>query len=232
MDKWILAVNYDKRKFAEAQAEWLKDHIFIRMVSSMQKAINLLATDNSFLLIAIFSDQDDYISQLPLLRSMTRLPILIMKSEYDGAEKIAAIKAGADEYIAWSKSVIESVASGRALIRRYTELNQPDTKTLHVISMGEVFVSLDYRKVFVQGEEIRLPRREFDLFCLLVSHPNQVFKPEQLYREVWGEDYVPTENSLHSCIRRIRRKLEVIAKTSCQIHNERGVGYSFSQKNT
>lgn len=232
MGKWILAVNYDRDKFAEAQVEWLKYHIFIRMVSSVQDAMWAIIKDNTYLLVAIFSSQDDYLSQLPLLRSRTHTPILIMKCQYDGNEKLAAIDAGADEYIEWPVSVVESVASGRALIRRYTELNQPDDKKLNIFSMGEVFISLDYHKVFVNTEEIQLPRREFDLFYLLASNPNQVFNPEQLYHEIWGADYIPTENSLHSCIRRIRRKLEMIKGTSCQIHNTRGVGYCFSQNNT
>lgn len=232
MEKWVLAVNYDKEKFADAQAEWLKYHVLIRMVSTVQEAILELSQNKSYLLVAIFSNEDDYLSSLFVLRSLTRVPILILKRKYDGNEKLAAIEAGADEYIEWPKSVVESVASGRALIRRSTILNQPDDMEPNFFSVGEVFISLDFRKVFIQTEEIRFPRREFDLFYLMVSNPNRVFKPEQLYQEVWGIDYIPSENSLHSCIRRIRRKLEGISETSCQIINQRGVGYYFSQNNT
>lgn len=232
MEKWLLAVGYDRDKFNDTQREWLKYGVFICMAADMTEALHALSKRNDFLLVAIFSDTTDYIAFIKIIRELTSAPILIMKHQYDGAEKIAALEAGADEYIEWPDTIPESVASGRAHIRRYTENYQPDDKVLNVFSMGEVFVSLDYRKVFVQGEEIQLPRREFDLFYLLASNPNRVFKPERLYKEVWGEDYVPTENSLHSCIRRIRRKLDALANTSCQIHNERGVGYYFSQNNT
>ncbi len=92
-------------------------------------------------------------------------------------------------------------------------------------------ISVDFRKVFVNAQEIQLPRREFDLFYLLAANPGRVFTQEQLYQQIWGYDYVPTENSLHSCLRRIRRKLEAV-KVPCSIQNMRGVGYCFLREDT
>ncbi|WP_276852450.1 winged helix-turn-helix domain-containing protein [Enterocloster lavalensis] len=90
---------------------------------------------------------------------------------------------------------------------------------------------MDFRKVFVNAQEIQLPRREFDLFYLLAANPGRVFTQEQLYQQIWGYDYVPTENSLHPCLRRIRRKLEAV-KVPCSIQNMRGVGYCFLREDT
>lgn len=149
----------------------------------------------------------------------------------DGEEKITAIDAGADEYIQWPDTIQEGVASVRALIRRYTELNRQDDGRLTILSRGCIFISVDYRKVFVNAQEIQLPRREFDLFYLLASNPGRVFTQEQLYQQIWGYDYVPTENSLHSCLRRIRRKLEDV-KAPCSIQNMRGVDYCFLREDT
>ena len=232
MEKWILAVGYDKEKFAETQAEWLKYRVLIRMESTLPEAIRELSKKNHYLLVAIFSDNTDYLIPLKIIRGLTKVPILIMKHRYDGAEKIAAIEAGADEFIQWPDTIKESVASGRALIRRYTESNQSEDEPPNIFSNGDVFISVDYHKVFINTEEVPFPRYEFDLFYLLASNPDRVFKPEQLYRAVWGTDYIPTENSLHSCIRRIRRKLDNLVESPCQIQNVRGVGYYFSQNNT
>ena len=231
MERWVLAVGYDKDKFNDAQRECLKYGVFIRLTVDLQEALAELSREHNYLLVAIFSDNMNYLSSLPLIRGMTKAPVLILKHLYDGEEKITAIDAGADEYIEWPDTIQEGVASVRALIRRYTELNQQGDGKPNIFSRGCIFISMDYRKVFVNAQNLKLPRREFDLFYLLSSNPGRVFTQEQLYQQVWGCDYVPTENSLHSCLRRIRRKLETV-KAPCSIQNMRGVGYCFLQEDT
>lgn len=231
MEKWVLTVGYDKEKFNDAQRESLPYGIFIRMAADMSEAITLLSKNNRFLLVIIFSDGPDYLNPLKTIRSLTKAPILLLRHRYDGAEKVAAIAAGADEYIQWPDTIQEGVASCQALIRRYTELNRRVEKQ-NFLLCNSVFISLDYRKVFINSNEIELPRREFDLFYILSSAPDRVFTYEQLSKKVWGSDYVPTENSLHSCVHRIRKKLEKIPGVTCYIRNIRGIGYSFKQKET
>lgn len=231
MERWVLAVGYSKEGFNAAQRECLNYGVFIRMATDFAEAINELAKQNDYLLIAIFSDTSDFLSHLKMLRSLTKAPILVMKHQYDGTEKITAIESGADEYIQWPDTIQEGVASCRALIRRYTELNKQDVRKLNVLSRGSIFISVDYHKIFINAHEVEFPRREFDLFYLLASNPGRVFTQEQLYEQIWNGDYVPTENSLHSCLRRIRRKLEA-AQAPCTIQNVRGVGYRFQQDNS
>lgn len=232
MERWVLAVGNDLKQFNEAQQEWLEYGLFMHLVTSLQEAIKELMNNKKYLLVAIFSNQYDYLPSLKIIRELTKAPIIVITHQYDGGEKIAAIDAGADEYIQCPDTICECIASARALIRRYTELNQVQASPLNIVLRGDVFISLDYRKVFIHAKEIELPRREFDLFLLLVSNPDRVFSSEQLYQLVWGDEYVPTEYGLYSCVRRIRSKLKAIPETSCNIVNKRGVGYSFSQKTT
>ena len=210
MERWVLAVGYDKKQFNGTQREWLQYGVFIRMEADISEAIRELSGNSDYLLVAIFSDNTDYLALLKIMRELTQVPVLILKHQYDGAEKVAAIEAGADEYIQWPDTIQESVASGRALIRRYTELNQSEGKPLNILARGGMFISIDYHKVFIDTQEVQFPRREFDLFYLLASAPERVFTHEQLCREVWGDEYVPSNGSLHSCVKRIRRKLEAI----------------------
>ena len=186
------------------------------------------------MLVIIFSDGQEYLTSLKLTRGLTNAPIMVLNRQYDSAEKIAAIKAGADEYIKWSDSYVEEIfASSYALIRRYTELNQVDQKPFIIISKGTLLINVDYHKVFINSQEMEFPRYEFNLLCLLASSPERVFTNEQLYREVWGDDYLrDADNGLHSCLNRIRRKLEEADCTSCRIENVRGVGYRFIQDDT
>lgn len=99
MERWVLAVGYDTEQFNVTQRECLNCGAFIRMVDDISEAIQELTKSHSYMLVAIFSDTSDYLVVLKAIRGLTKAPILIMKHQYDGAEKIAAIEAGADEYL-------------------------------------------------------------------------------------------------------------------------------------
>lgn len=229
MDKWVLIIGHDKEKFNKIQMECLDCNLLLRMVNKIGQATSELTQSNRYLLIIILAEGFDILEVIESIRKLTNIPVLIMKEQYDGNEKIAAIRAGADEYIQWPEKVREGIASCYALIRRFTVLNRSSEKNKDVISHGNLIINLYYHKVFIDAYELELPRREFDLLYLLVSNPGKVFTFEQLSEKVWGEDYEITENSLHSCIRRIRRKLESVPENICCIENIRGVGYYIRQ---
>ena len=229
MERWILLLHHGTPELAGLREEWQKEGVSVRTVSDAGEAASELSGNTEYLLVTIFSDGQEYLPPLKVIRGLTKAPILVLDRQYDSAEKTAAIRAGADEYIKWSDRYLEeTVASGFALIRRYTELNQARQHPSSIISRGTLFISVDYHKVFINSRETEFPRYEFSLLCLLASSPGRVFTNEQLYRDVWGEDYLrDADNGLHSCLNRIRRKLEEAGCTSCRIENIRGVGYRF-----
>ena len=231
MERWILVLCHERPQLADLQGEWQKKGISVRIVSVAGEASSELSGNTEYLLVIIFSDGQQYVPPLKIIRGLTKAPILVLDRQYDSTEKTAAIKAGADEYIKWSDSYLEeTVASGLALIRRYTELNQVKRPPSSIISRGDLFINVDYHEVIINLQEMEFPRYEFNLLCLLASSPERVFTNEQLYREVWGDDYLrDADNGLHSCLNRIRRKLEEADCTSCRIENVRGVGYRFIQ---
>ena len=228
MERWILVLCHERPQLADLRGEWQKKGISVRIVSDVGEAAGELSGNTDYLLVIIFSDGQEYLLSLKIIRGLTKAPVLVVNRQYDSTEKTAAIKAGADEYIKWSDSYLEeTVASGLALIRRYTELNQVKRPPSSIISRGDLFINVDYHEVIINLQEMEFPRYEFSLLCLLASSPGRVFTNEQLYREVWGEDYLrDADNGLHSCLNRIRRKLEDAGCTSCRI---RGVGYRFIQ---
>ena len=231
MERWILVLCHERPQLADLRGEWQKKGISVRIVSDVGEAAGELSGNTDYLLVIIFSDGQEYLLSLKIIRGLTKAPVLVVNRQYDSTEKTAAIKAGADEYIKWSDSYLEeTVASGLALIRRYTELNQVKRPPSSIISRGDLFINVDYHEVIINLQEMECPRYEFSLLCLLASSPGRVFTNEQLYREVWGEDYLrDADNGLHSCLNRIRRKLEDAGCTSCRIENIRGVGYRFIQ---
>ena len=230
MEKWALAVGYHhwKNKMTETGK---KDYgILTHIILDFGEALLELQKKNHFLLIILFPNRRSIIEEIHMLRSLTNIPILVMQEKYDGMEKIRAIEAGADEYIQYPETMGEGVASAQALIRRYTDSNQQEHGSKQTLSRCGVFISPEYRRVFINAQEIQFPRKEFDLFYLLARNPGRVFTHEQLYREIWGDEYVYiSDNSLNSCLRRIRKRLSMIPDVSCRIENKWGVGYRFIQ---
>lgn len=226
MESWILRVDNNLYNFETIQKEWLKHHVFIKVVKSMPEALKLL-TKIDFLLVVIVADNIEYLPHLKLMRDMKPMPILVLSSRYNASEKLEAIHYGADEYLAYPLTVDESVASGRALIRRYTVLNHQAEKPLTVITYHEIFMCVEYRKFFLTGKEIKLTRKEFDLLHLLFSSVGRIFTYEQIYRYAWGDEKDSTsENYAVWClISRVRKKLRSVPDMIEYIKTVRDVGY-------
>ncbi|MEG0091397.1 MAG: response regulator transcription factor [Oscillospiraceae bacterium] len=232
MGSWILAVGYDKDKFASTQAEWLKYHILIRMVTELPEAVRELSNKhNTYLLVAIFSFEKEYLAQLPIIRHMTNAPILIMKHRYDGEEKIVALESGADEYIEWPNTISESVASGRALIRRYTELNKRD-ESMSLLAHDDIVMCIEYRKVFICTKEVTFTRQEFDFLQLLLKNIGQVFSYEQISNHIWGEEHETQRGyeALWCLVSKVRNKVSGAGADAYLIQTKREVGYCIGKK--
>ncbi|MFZ7101122.1 MAG: response regulator transcription factor [Peptococcaceae bacterium] len=174
MGKWILRVENNHHRFEAAQKEWLKHHVFIKMVKSMPDAWELL-NKNNFLLVLIVADGIEYLPYLKLMRDMKPMPILVFSTTYSASEKLEAIQLGGDEYLPYPPTLKEGIASGTALIRRYTVLNHHAEQPLTIITYHDIFICIEYRKLFVKGTEIKLTRKEFDLLHLLLSRIGRVY---------------------------------------------------------
>lgn len=225
-ERWVLTVGYDKKQFNEAQEEWLKFGVFIRITADMQEAISELTNNYCYLLVAIFSDKNDYLPFLKIMRKLTKAPIMILKHMYDGLEKIAAIEAGADEYIQWPENIPESVASGRALIRRYMEINQWAERPFTTLAYGDIFLCIEYHKAFICGCEAFFTRQEFEFLRLLLSGIGRAFTHEQICEAVWGVEYSErSSNALWCLVSKVRGKIADLDGDNKVIQTVRDVGY-------
>ena len=225
MENWILAVDNNPNNFETAQKEWLKHHVLVKMAKSMLEALKLL-TKTDFLLVVIITDGIEYLPHLKLMRDMKPMPILVLSSKYNASQKLEAIQLGADEYLAYPSTVEEVVASGKALIRRYTVLNHQAEKPLTIITYHDIFMCVEYRKLFLKGKEIELTRKEFDLLHLLLSSIGRVYTHEQIYRHVWVDetDNVSADHAVWGMVSRVRKKLRSAPDTLDYIKTVRDVG--------
>lgn len=154
------------------------------------------------------------------LRERSQIPIIVLSARGQESDKIAALDAGADDYLTKPFGVGELMARLRAALRRMTTSDNKE-----VFQTGALVVDLTSRLVTVKQEEIQLTPTEYDLLRILVMHAGKVLTHRHLLRQVWGIGY---ENELHMLrvnISNLRRKVESDSTRPQYIVTEPGVGY-------
>ena len=154
------------------------------------------------------------------LREWSTIPIIILSVREQEGEKIAALDAGADDYLTKPFGIGELMARMRVVLRRVAE---PETSP--VCQTGDLVVDLARRRVTVKGEEVFLTPTEYDLLRVLVQHAGKVLIHRQLLRQVWGVGYESELHLLRVNISNLRRKLEPDPTRPQYILTEPGVGY-------
>jgi two-component system KDP operon response regulator KdpE len=155
-----------------------------------------------------------------LLRQWTQVPILVLSVRGSESDKIAALDAGADDYVTKPFSAGELLARLRAALRRAA---QP--KGEPVFTCGDLKVDLSRRLVTVENREVQLTPTEYDLLRVLVTHAGKVITHHQLLREVWGTGYEQEFHILHVNVSNLRHKIEHEPARPQFIITEPGVGY-------
>ena len=160
------------------------------------------------------------------LREWTQIPIIILSVREQESDKIAALDAGADDYLTKPFSLGELLARIRVALRRQaTAASEP------VFRDGGLSVDLTRRLVTVDGREVQLTPTEYDLLRVLVTYAGKVITHSQLLRKVWGEGYEDM-HLLRVNISNLRRKIESDPTRPTYIHTEPGVGYRLRANTT
>ncbi len=155
------------------------------------------------------------------IREWSRVPILVLSVRDQETEKIAALDAGADDYVTKPFSVGELLARRRGLLR--TRLDRGAEPAERVL--GALAVNLASRTVQVEGREVKLTRKEFDVLALLARHPGRLVAHSQFLTTVWGPAHADDTHYLRIAIGHIRDKLGDDAANPRFILTEPGVGY-------
>ena len=162
------------------------------------------------------------------IRSHSDIPIVILSIRNSEKEKVEALDAGADDYVTKPFSMPELLARIRAALRR-APLLSPNTPEL--LNLGKTVINFAARRVTVDGTEVRLTPKEFDLLRYLASNPDVVIPHAKLLQAVWGPDYGDEVEYLRVFINQLRKKIECDPSHPSYLLTEPWVGYQLSLTN-
>jgi two-component system, OmpR family, KDP operon response regulator KdpE len=153
------------------------------------------------------------------LRQWSEVPIIVISAVGDEDEKIAALDAGADDYVTKPFAIGELLARLRAALRRSSAGGEP------VIEFGNTRLDLEKQSVEVSGRHVHLTPHEFAILRLLASNPGKLLTHRTILREVWGPAYGDESNYLHVYVSQLRRKIEPDPASPRHLLTEPGAGY-------
>jgi two-component system KDP operon response regulator KdpE len=159
------------------------------------------------------------------LRRWSDAPVIVLSAVGEERQKIAALDAGADDYVTKPFSVDELLARLRAALRRGTPAHEP------VLVVGDLRIDIAQRVATVKGERIRLSPHQFDLLRVLAQHQGKLLTHRALLREVWGPAYQVEAHYLHVYVSQLRRKIEPDPSSPRYLLTEPGAGYRLVDPN-
>ncbi|MCM3271643.1 response regulator transcription factor [Paenibacillus elgii] len=162
------------------------------------------------------------------IRETNHMPIIFLSAKTSDLDKIAGLVRGADDYMTKPFNPMELIARVNAQLRRSRLLSQSSAENKPVLETGGLAIYPDQRTVTLYGEPVDLTPKEFDILYLLASYPKKVFSAENIFQQVWGEDYYEGGNTVMVHIRKLRKKLQEDERKHKLIKTVWGVGYTFN----
>ena len=158
------------------------------------------------------------------LRSRSHVPIIMVTARDAEVDKVVGLELGADDYVTKPFSSRELVARIRAVMRRGAE---PEDLITSTVEAGPVRMDVERHVVSVDGQQVAMPLKEFDLLELLLRNAGRVLTRGQLIDRVWGADYVGDTKTLDVHVKRLRAKIEPDPANPKYLVTVRGLGYKF-----
>lgn len=154
------------------------------------------------------------------LRESLNIPILFISARQSDDDVLIALNIGGDDYIKKPYSLSVLLAKVKVMLKRFEDIVQSSEKG----TQKGIFIDMDARKVYVNGLDVQLKNKEFKLFVYLYKHHNKVVTKEELFSNVWGDEFF-SDGTLNVHIRKIREKIERNPNDPEFIKTVWGVGY-------
>lgn len=191
-----------------------------------RELFDALASDNNMpdlIMLDIMLPGEDGLEILKRLKAnplTSNIPIIMATAKGTEFDKVIGLDTGADDYLTKPFGMMEMIARVNAVLRRFGKNTDND----EIIEIGEINLNSGTRTVTVDGNNVALTLKEFEILQLLMQHPEHVFTREKLLSDVWGIEYTGETRTVDVHIGTLRTKLEPYGK---YIETVRGVGYRF-----
>ena len=160
-----------------------------------------------------------------IIRAESQVPIIMITAKDTEIDKVVGLEIGADDYVTKPYSTRELLARMKAVLRRGAEPNTAIDSG--ILKAGPVVMDLDRHTVRVNGEQIQMPLKEFELLELLIENVNRVLTRGQIIDRVWGSNYFGDTKTLDVHVKRVRSKIEEDPSRPKHLLTVRGLGYKF-----
>ena len=202
-----------------------------RITGSAPEAIALAAElQPDLILLDVMLSDGSGLDVCREVRRQSTVPIIMLTARGDETDRVVGLELGADDYVVKPFSARELVARIRAVLRRVPDdaPSAPAPAAAHELRVGGLSVDTAMRRVVLDGDELPLTRREFDLLALLVQNAGTVLTRERLIDEVWDTNWFGSTKTLDVHVSSLRKKLGDDAVDSRYLHTVRGVGFRFA----
>ena len=230
MPKKVLVVDDEKLIVKGIRFSLEQDGMEVDCAYDGEEALNK-AKSNSYdmILLDIMLPKMDGFEVCQAIREFSDMPIVMLTAKGNDMDKILGLEYGADDCITKPFNILEVKARIKAIMRRTSPARQQAAQA-SVIEKGDLKLDCESRRLFINGTEINLTTREFELLEIMVKNENKVYSRENLLNLVWGKEYPGDVRTVDVHVRRLREKIETNPSEPKYVHTKWGVGYYYNQK--
>lgn len=197
---------------------------FVSCENKKTAMMTFLSYNPALLIVDLGLPDGDGKELIRQIREISKVPIIVLSARHDEKEIIAALDAGADDYIPKPFSVNELLARIRATLRR----NVHEESLSNTVTCNELMLDLVARDIFFKNEKLKLTPIEFELLKYFLLNMNKTLTHKQILKEVWGTGYQNEMQYLRTYVNTLRKKIEENSTRPQYIKTESGIGYRFS----
>ena len=227
MAKKVLVVDDEKLIVKGIRFSLEQDGMEVDCAYDGEEALNMVKDkEYDIILLDLMLPKLNGLEVCQQICEFSNVPIVMLTAKGEDMDKILGLEYGADDYITKPFNILEVKARIKAIMRRTVKQTAVEEKA-KVVEAGNLKLDCESRRVFINGKEINLTAKEFDVLELLVFNPNKVYSRENLLNIVWGYEYPGDVRTVDVHIRRLREKIESNPSDPKYVHTKWGVGYYF-----
>ena len=207
----------------------MENYQFRLAKTAKQGIMSVLSYNPDIMLLDLGLPDMDGLEVIQKVRSWSNIPIIVVSARSEDQDKVKALDLGADDYLTKPFDMDELIARIVSLIRRYTRFNQQDGISQQLEFDG-LKIDIENRSVTTKNGTFELPPKEFDLLLYCAKNQGKILTKQQIYEEVWREEYFYDDSNIMAIISRLRKKLEVNPGSPKYIQTIKGIGYRFNKE--